>query len=175
MLSCSQLPTGTCHVVAANACTALLHGSDHLHTVRITSTWLCCYHAQEKTAQQSGISVGTSGKGWSRDGVAYAIGDFVYVTPNTFSVTKEASKVETNAVPDYAAKGGHVKVQFPRCCCHNAAYIECQPCHMPHPGDSHADMCSRAGVFTLCSPITAPHPSTLGALPSCKRPSVCRR
>ena len=73
---------------------------------------------QEKTAQQSGISIATGGKGWSRDGVAYAVGDFVYVTPNTFPVTKEASKVETNAVPEYAAKGGHVKVPCSCCCRH---------------------------------------------------------
>ena len=68
---------------------------------------------QEKKEQASGINIGGGGQGWTRESVAYAVGDFVYVTPNTFSVTKEASKVETNAVPEYAAKGGHVKVPLP--------------------------------------------------------------
>ena len=79
----------------------------------LASDWFGTRH-QGKVEPDCGITVNSGGNGWTRDGVAYAVGDFVYVTPDTFSVTKEASKVDTKAVPEYAAKGGHVKVPLLR-------------------------------------------------------------
>ncbi len=65
---------------------------------------------QEKVAVAIGISLSANGKGWTRDGKSFEIGDFVFVTPDTFPVTATAAKVDTEPVPGYAAKGGYVKV-----------------------------------------------------------------
>ena len=67
---------------------------------------------QEKVAVAMGISISADGKGWTRDGTAFEVGDFVFVTPDTFSVTAAAAKVDTEPVPGYAAKGGYVKVRL---------------------------------------------------------------
>ena len=66
-----------------------------------------------------GISISADGKTWTRDGKSFAVGDFVYVAPDTFAVTEAAAKVDTEPVPGYAAKGGYVKVRrYSACSCH---------------------------------------------------------
>ena len=62
-------------------------------------------------AAAKGISVSADGRGWTKDGESFAVGDFVFVTPDTFPLAAAAAKVDTEPVPGYAAKGGYVKVR----------------------------------------------------------------
>ena len=143
----------------SSACTRsvliLLAASWRAVLQHLWADWHAAMH-QEKTTPQSGIEVGTGSKGWTRDGVAYAVGDFVYVTPNTFPVTKEASKVDTNAVPDYAAKGGHVKVRFRRW-----QHANTPNSRLITPDRAASDFANRlqnhlAGPDTINRPLVAP-------------------
>ena len=59
----------------------------------------------------SGISVSANGKTWARNGVHFAVGDFVYVSPDTFDCADGAMADTTNAVPEYANKGRFVKAR----------------------------------------------------------------
>ena len=60
---------------------------------------------------EKGISIGADGKCWIRDGLSFTVGDFVYVTPDTFDCMEGAMSDTTNAVPEYASKGRFVKVR----------------------------------------------------------------
>ena len=62
---------------------------------------------QEDNLEEEGISVSADGKTLTVDGVAYTVGDHVYVHPETFDQLEQAAQAE---VPDYAAKGRFHKV-----------------------------------------------------------------
>ena len=65
---------------------------------------------QEDDSEEEGISVSADGNTLTVDGVAYAVGDHVYVHPETFDQLEQAAQAE---VPDYAAKGRFHKVRAP--------------------------------------------------------------
>ena len=65
---------------------------------------------QEDDSEEEGSIVSADGNTLTVDGVSYAVGDHVYVLPETFDQLEQAAQAE---VPDYAAKGRFHKVRAP--------------------------------------------------------------
>ena len=66
-----------------------------------------CGLLQEENDDEEGVSLSADGKTLTKAGVAYAVGDYVYLHPETFDQLEQAAQAE---VPDYAAKGRFHKV-----------------------------------------------------------------
>ena len=64
----------------------------------------CATGTQEEEEEDAGIAFTADGQGLVKEGITYAKGDFVFLTPGTLDELEDAAS-EANPVAEYAAKG----------------------------------------------------------------------
>lgn len=102
-----------CAAVAAHAssnrmpwlCNALLH----CWWYNETASSSLVLQEEDLDAEEEEVSMSVDGHTLTKHGLDFAVGDYVYVRPDTFDQLEQAAQAE---VPDYAAKGRFHKVRL---------------------------------------------------------------